>query len=226
MSAFFNYAETQIYYPSGIATGSDGALWFTNGSNSIGRITTGGIVTEYLEPGFTGAGAITNGPNGALWLSTGTGVGKFVLADTGGVPGDTPPSITNQPVSQVVELGKRPRSAWVSTLRRHPPCNGRSRPTEARLTPRLQEPPHSPIPSPSPRPTAAISRGSLVQRDRRTGHEQRSLAHSRLSTFDHLGEQRHLHPGSGGDVHGHRRRHSAPELQRNRDLAERGLFQQ
>ena len=106
VSAFFNYATTLISGPYGITTGSDGALWFTNDDNSIGRITTGGLVTRYLEAGLSGPGAITVGPDSALWFTNGTGVGKFVLADTGGVPGDTPPSITAQPVNQVVSLGQ------------------------------------------------------------------------------------------------------------------------
>ncbi|MGA8725208.1 MAG: putative Ig domain-containing protein [Acidimicrobiales bacterium] len=106
LSAFFNYATTLISGPYGITTGSDGALWFTNDDNSIGRITTGGLVTRYLEAGLSGPGAITVGPDSALWFTNGTGVGKFVLADTGGVPGDTPPSITAQPVNQVVSLGQ------------------------------------------------------------------------------------------------------------------------
>src|SRR5690349_3126633 len=53
----------------GIATGSDGALWFAEGSaNKIGRITTGGTTTEYSIPT---AGSmplsVTRGPDGAVW---------------------------------------------------------------------------------------------------------------------------------------------------------------
>ena len=37
--------------PGGITAGPDGALWFTNndGNDSIGRITTGGVVSNYTD---------------------------------------------------------------------------------------------------------------------------------------------------------------------------------
>jgi streptogramin lyase len=64
--------------PLGITTGPDGALWFTNTFNchfcppdSIGRITTGGVVTNYLGAGINGPGGIIAGPDGALWFTNG-----------------------------------------------------------------------------------------------------------------------------------------------------------
>ena len=41
------YASTDISRPLDISSGSDGALWFTNGgvSGGIGRITIDGVVT-------------------------------------------------------------------------------------------------------------------------------------------------------------------------------------
>ena len=56
--------------PHGITAGPDGALWFTNyGNNSIGRITTAGVVTNYTGPGIDGPDGITAGPDGALWFT-------------------------------------------------------------------------------------------------------------------------------------------------------------
>jgi virginiamycin B lyase len=54
----------------GIAAGPDGALWFTQSrGRKIGRITTGGAITEYDLPPPSGApGSITTGPDGALWF--------------------------------------------------------------------------------------------------------------------------------------------------------------
>ncbi len=47
-----NYTGNGISNPIGIAVGPDGTLWFTNFSNdSIGRITTSGMVTNYTGPG-------------------------------------------------------------------------------------------------------------------------------------------------------------------------------
>jgi len=42
------YTSDTIDYVFSITSGSDGALWFTNaGNNSIGRITTSGVVSNY-----------------------------------------------------------------------------------------------------------------------------------------------------------------------------------
>ena len=52
-----------------ITAGPDGALWFTNDTNSIGRITTAGVVTNYTDPASTVPIRITAGPDGALWFT-------------------------------------------------------------------------------------------------------------------------------------------------------------
>ncbi len=65
-----NYTGRGIDEPEGITTGPDGALWFTNGANnSIGRITTAGVVTNYTGTGIGYPEAITAGPDGALWFT-------------------------------------------------------------------------------------------------------------------------------------------------------------
>jgi virginiamycin B lyase len=61
--------------PQGIAIGPDGALWFTDsGTNTVGRITTTGAITEFplptTSPVTTSPGAIVAGPDGALWFTT------------------------------------------------------------------------------------------------------------------------------------------------------------
>ncbi len=54
---------------SSITTGPDGALWFTNSNlNTIGRITTDGVVTHYTAPGVLFPEHITVGPDGSLWF--------------------------------------------------------------------------------------------------------------------------------------------------------------
>jgi virginiamycin B lyase len=62
------------YFPglagaTGIAAGSDGALWFINGSNSIGRMTPSGRMTFYKGSGIVDPQQITAGPDGALWFT-------------------------------------------------------------------------------------------------------------------------------------------------------------
>ena len=52
-----------------IAAGPDGALWFIqNISGKIGRITVGGVLTEFPTSSGT-IGGITAGPDGALWFT-------------------------------------------------------------------------------------------------------------------------------------------------------------
>lgn len=61
--------------PFGIATGPDGALWFTEYPvNQIGRITTAGVFSEFDVPtAGSGPSAITAGPDGALWFNESSG---------------------------------------------------------------------------------------------------------------------------------------------------------
>ncbi len=55
--------------PSGITSGPDGALWFTDaGNNSIGRISTSGVMTSFTGP-IHHPFDITAGPDGALWFT-------------------------------------------------------------------------------------------------------------------------------------------------------------
>src|ERR1051325_8871898 len=51
-----------------IVTGPDGALWYTEYGNKIGRATSSGIITEYSIPGSIAYG-IASGPDGALWFT-------------------------------------------------------------------------------------------------------------------------------------------------------------
>ena len=56
--------------PTGMAVGLDGAIWFTeNGLDRIGRITTGGTVSEFASP-VTGLGlrGIAVARDGSLWF--------------------------------------------------------------------------------------------------------------------------------------------------------------
>jgi virginiamycin B lyase len=57
--------------PEGITSGPDGALWYTNSVfNSIGRITTAGVVTNYTGSGIDEPDAITSSPDGDLWFTS------------------------------------------------------------------------------------------------------------------------------------------------------------
>ena len=59
-----------IDQPHGIVAGPDGALWFTNTkANSIGQLTTSGVVSMFTGVGVDRPGSITVGPDGALWFT-------------------------------------------------------------------------------------------------------------------------------------------------------------
>ncbi|MFN8169044.1 MAG: fibronectin type III domain-containing protein [Candidatus Nanopelagicales bacterium] len=65
--------------PSGITTGPDGAVWFTDYlANDVGRIAPGGDVTRFPVPTAAAPNGITVGPDGALWFTQGgdTAIGR------------------------------------------------------------------------------------------------------------------------------------------------------
>lgn len=55
--------------PVSIIPGPDGNLWFTEAVNKIGRITTMGVITEFVIRGSPGPVGITVGPDGNLWFT-------------------------------------------------------------------------------------------------------------------------------------------------------------
>jgi virginiamycin B lyase len=65
--------------PLGLTVGSDGALWYTRpGNDTIGRVTTSGQITEIPVPApLQDATWIVNGPDGALWFTDDTGLGRM-----------------------------------------------------------------------------------------------------------------------------------------------------
>src|SRR3954447_15819533 len=71
-----NYTAPSIDLPNAIATGPDGALWFTGPGfrtptsvSSIGRISVSGTVTSYTDPSIRDPFGIVAGPDGALWFT-------------------------------------------------------------------------------------------------------------------------------------------------------------
>jgi streptogramin lyase len=80
--------------PQGIAAGPDDAVWFTTGgTNSIGRITSDGTITDFTDPSINGPSGITLGPDGALWFTNlaGNSIGRITTDGT--VTNFTDPSI-------------------------------------------------------------------------------------------------------------------------------------
>jgi virginiamycin B lyase len=77
------FAIHKAVMPSSIAAGSDGNLWFTEGSRGIGRMTPGGVYTDFPLPSGSGIpDDIVAGQDGNLWfLETG---GHIVAMSTSG----------------------------------------------------------------------------------------------------------------------------------------------
>ncbi len=90
--SFIEYpTPTPFADPTRITNGPDGALWFTeSGANQIGRITTGGAITEFpLANQSAHPSAITSGPDGALWF-TESGSSKIGRITTAGAVTEFP----------------------------------------------------------------------------------------------------------------------------------------
>jgi virginiamycin B lyase len=80
----------KTYMPTSVATGRDGALWFTTYKSAlIGRTTTAGVTTFYRVPatwnGVWGNGGITSGSDGALWFIANSGLDIGRITTSGSV---------------------------------------------------------------------------------------------------------------------------------------------
>lgn len=81
---------TPFSTPLAITAGPDGALWFSEiGTNSIGRLTIDGTLTEfpfqpYIGEAMQDVNGITAGPDGALWFteSTNNRIGRVTTDGT------------------------------------------------------------------------------------------------------------------------------------------------
>jgi virginiamycin B lyase len=68
-----------------IAAGPDGALWFTEvDARAIGRITTGGLISERPATVTGRPGEIVTGPDGNLWFTVNTGFDGWLARMTPG----------------------------------------------------------------------------------------------------------------------------------------------
>lgn len=64
------FTDPDIRFPTSIAAGPDGALWFTDTvTNAIGRITTAGSVSSFSKLGID-VDHIIAGPDGAMWFGS------------------------------------------------------------------------------------------------------------------------------------------------------------
>jgi Putative Ig domain len=109
----------------GITAGPDGALWFTNSFNcyrcpldSLGRITTGGVVTNYTGTGISNPDGITAGPDGALWFTNfgSNSIGR-ITTDLAITTSSLPNATIGAPYSQTLSAtGGVPPYTWKLAL--------------------------------------------------------------------------------------------------------------
>jgi virginiamycin B lyase len=81
--SFTEYSLGSLPDPIAIASGPDGALWFTDWAGNIGRITTAGAISSYPIPtSISEPFGIAPGPDGALWFteSNGNKIGRITTA--------------------------------------------------------------------------------------------------------------------------------------------------
>jgi uncharacterized protein (TIGR03437 family) len=67
----FQEFATPAFAPYAIAAGSDGALWFTGSSGTLGRMNTAGVFSQVSVPATGFPLAIVSAPDGALWSQIG-----------------------------------------------------------------------------------------------------------------------------------------------------------
>lgn len=98
----------------GMTVGPDGALWFNeSGVQKIGRITTGGVVTEFPVPDASFNIAV--GPDGNLWFTPYGGIGR--LTPAGIVTMFPPPPGTDPTEFSPWDIERGPDSAmWFSVV--------------------------------------------------------------------------------------------------------------
>jgi len=86
--------------PSGITSGPDGALWFTDYVGKVSRITTSGSISSFTIPGGVGqSDSITTGPDGNLWFAGGNGITR--LTTSGVATTFVPPTSGSSPTTIV-----------------------------------------------------------------------------------------------------------------------------
>jgi hypothetical protein len=80
--------------PYGIVAGPDGNLWFADhANNSIGRITTAGVISHFTGGGIDQPSGIAAGPDGNLWFTDYVGQSVGRITTTGTVTTYTAPSM-------------------------------------------------------------------------------------------------------------------------------------
>jgi len=108
----FPMPDTAQHQLNDITPGPDGAMWFTDTNLIIGRVDTGGVVTEYFPPTPGSRPVeITAGSDGALWFTeqNANQIGRIAVdaVPAPAVSGLTPRTVTPNQQSTVVITGSQ-----------------------------------------------------------------------------------------------------------------------
>ncbi|MGO9877608.1 MAG: putative Ig domain-containing protein [Acidimicrobiia bacterium] len=106
-AAITNYTDPSINGPNGMTAGPDDALWFVNSTgDSIGRITTAGVISHFNDVTMNFPKDIAAGSDGALWFTNefGNSIGRIT---TGGVVSN----FTSPTISEPVDIVAGPDGA-------------------------------------------------------------------------------------------------------------------
>jgi virginiamycin B lyase len=99
---------------TGIVSGADGAIWFTD-NGKVGRITTAGVVTSFTAANATPGGGITRGPDGALWYAGTNKIGR--ITTSGLVTEIVIPSLANSPYKELRQIAAGPDgNVWFTEI--------------------------------------------------------------------------------------------------------------
>jgi virginiamycin B lyase len=109
---------TKAADPRGITAGPDGALWFTEAIGKIGRITTGGRISEFPLSKTESPGSITLGADGALWFTEEYSIGRMTTA---GSTQDFPVEISGSKAYRLSGIAAGPDGAlWFTAVGNYP----------------------------------------------------------------------------------------------------------
>ncbi len=86
-------------FPDRVATHSDGNVWFTKrDSNTLGRITPSGVVTEFGLGHAGVAGGVASGPDGGIWFTEVDDLGRGVVGTSEGFREFALPTAASNPM--------------------------------------------------------------------------------------------------------------------------------
>ena len=97
----------------GIAPGADGAMWFAAGGSTIGRITTGGVVTTFQIASGSDAESVAEGSGGLEWFDGSESAGTIAPVQNANAPvSSVQPTVTGGTPAPGVAISVTSTGTW------------------------------------------------------------------------------------------------------------------